>query len=57
MRTLFILLLLINGALFATGQGMFGEPRSQKGRTPAASIKPEIQPEAIKVSRARLESK
>ena len=57
MRTLFILLLLINVALFATGQGMFGEPRSQKGRTPAASIKPEIQPEAIKVSRARLESR
>ena len=57
MRTLFILLMLANAALFAMGQGMFGEARSQKGRTAAAQIKPQIQPDAIKVSRARLESK
>lgn len=57
MRTLFILLMLANAALFAMGQGMFGEARSQKGRTSATQIKPQIQPDAIKVSRARLESK
>lgn len=57
MRTLFIILMLINAAVFAAGQGIFGEPRSQKGKTAATQIKPQIQPDAIKVSRARLENR
>lgn len=57
MRTLFILLLLINAGVFAVGKGWFGEPRSQSGRTQANFIKPQIQPDALKVSNARIESK
>ncbi|NDY83432.1 hypothetical protein G3I67_09335 [Orrella sp. NBD-18] len=57
MRTLFFILIVINVAVFATAQGVFGEPRSQKGKTAATQIKPQIQPDAVKVSRARLENR
>lgn len=50
MRSLFIVLLLANLALFGLGQGWFGQPLSQRGREPER-LQQEIRPEEIEVPR------
>jgi hypothetical protein len=49
MRILFILLFIANLIAFALGQGWFGTPASQRGRTPIAKIQPQINADAVRV--------
>ena len=55
MRTLFILLLIANLSVFALGQGWFGTPGSQLGRTLADRIAPQINPDALEISPGQLQ--
>ena len=57
MRTIFILIVLANIAVFALGQGWFGTPRSQLGRTPPAKLQNQINPEAARVSPGQLQNR
>ena len=57
MRTLFIILVLINLGLFAVGQGWFGTPRAQKGRTPAANIATPLNADAVKIGPGQLQTR
>lgn len=50
MRSLFVLLLLANVALFGMERGWFGQPLSERGRDPAR-LKMEIRPDTIQVPR------
>ena len=55
MRTLFILLFIANLSVFALGQGWFGTPGSQLGRTLADRIAPQINPDALEISPGQLQ--
>lgn len=50
MRSLFLLLLLANVAIYGLGQGWFGQALSQRGREPER-LSQEIRPESIEVPR------
>jgi hypothetical protein len=55
MRTLFILLLLINLGVFALGQGWFGPPRSEAGRSPASRAQVQLNAEAATIGPGQLQ--
>ncbi len=57
MRTLFIILVLINLGLFAVGQGWFVAPRAQMGRTPAANIAAPLNADAAKIGPGQLQTR
>jgi hypothetical protein len=57
MRTLFIILVILNLGLFAVGQGWFGTPRAQKGRTPAANIAAPLNADAVKIGPGQLQTR
>lgn len=56
-RTVFILLVLANIAVFALGQGWFGTPRSQLGRSPADRQQTQINPDAVRVAPGQLQNR
>ena len=56
-RTVFILLVLANIAAFALGQGWFGVPRSQAGRTPADRQQALVNPDAVRVAPGQLQNR
>ena len=56
-RAIFILLVLANIAVFALGQGWFGAPRSQAGRTPADRQQALINPDAVRVAPGQLQNR
>jgi len=56
MRTFFILLVLLNLGAFALGQGWFGTPRSEAGRSPFSKIQVPLNSDAARVERGQLQS-
>ncbi len=55
MRTFFILLVLVNLGVFALGQGWFGQPRSEAGRTPFSKVQTPLNAESAKFGPGRLQ--
>ena len=55
MRTFFILLVLVNLGVFALGQGWFGQPRSEAGRSPANKIQTQLNAESAKFGPGQLQ--
>jgi hypothetical protein len=55
MRTFFILLVLVNLGVFALGQGWFGQPRSEAGRSPASKIQIQLNAESAKFGPGQLQ--
>ena len=55
MRTFFILLVLINLGVFALGQGWFGQPRSEAGRSPVSKIQTQLNAESAKFGPGQLQ--
>ena len=56
-RAFFILLVLANIAVFALGQGWFGTPRSQLGRSPVDRQQAAIKPDAVRVAPGQLQNR
>ena len=56
MRTFFILLVLVNLGVFALGQGWFGQPRSEAGRSRASKIQTELNVESAKFGPGQLQA-
>jgi len=53
MRTLFLLVLILNAAIFALGQGWLGMPPTEQGRDPAR-LQQQINAHAVTVEKARV---
>ena len=56
MRILFILLVLGNIAVFGLGQGWFGTPRSELGRSPA-NLQKQVNADAVRVLPGQLQAR
>jgi hypothetical protein len=56
MRTFFILLVLVNLGVFALGQGWFGQPRSELGRSPVSKMQTPLNAESAKFGRGQLQA-
>ena len=56
MRTFFILLVLVNLGVFALGQGWFGQPRSEAGRSAPSKLHTPLNAEAAKFGPGRLQA-
>ena len=57
MRAIFILLMLINLAVFGVGQGWFGTPRAEAGRTATNKLPVPLNAEAVKLGPVQLQSR
>lgn len=57
MRAIFIILMLINLAVFGVGQGWFGMPRAEAGRTAASKLPVPLNADAAKLGPAQLQSR
>ena len=57
MRTLFIILIIANAILFASGQGLFGTARSQLGRTAESKIPSQLNPELVKLGPGQFQTR
>jgi hypothetical protein len=55
MRIIFVLLLLINLGVFALGQGWFGTPRAELGRS-GSNAPPPINAEALRILPGQLQT-
>ena len=51
MRYLFLLIVVLNALLFGLGQGWFGTPPAEQGRTPAR-LQQQVKPQAVQVTPA-----
>lgn len=57
MRALFIIVMLMNLGVFGVGQGWFGTPRAEAGRTAANKILAPLNAEAAKLGPVQLQSR
>ena len=57
MRAVFIILMLINLGVFGVGQGWFGTPRAEAGRTAANKLPVPLNADAVKLGPAQLQSR
>lgn len=57
MRAIFIILMLINLGVFGVGQGWFGTPRAQAGRTAASQLPVPLNADAATLGPAQLQSR
>jgi hypothetical protein len=55
MRTFFILLVLVNLGVFALGQGWFGQPRSEAGRSAVTKVQTQLNVESATFGRGQLQ--
>ena len=57
MRAVFIVLMLINLGVFGVGQGWFGTPRAEAGRTAANRLPVPLNADAVKLGPAQLQNR
>lgn len=57
MRALFIILMLINLGVFGLGQGWFGTPRAETGRTASNKLPVPLNADALKLGPAQLQTR
>ena len=57
MKAVFIILILINLGIFALGQGWFGTPRSEAGRTATNRLPVQLNAEAAKLGPVQLQTR
>lgn len=57
MRTVFIILMLINLGVFGVGQGWFGTPRAEAGRTAANRLPVPLNADAAKLGPVQLQNR
>lgn len=57
MRAVFIILMLINLGVFGVGQGWFGTPRAEAGRTAANKLPVPLNADAAKLGPVQLQSR
>lgn len=57
MRAVFIILLLINLGVFGVGQGWFGAPRAEAGRTAANRLPVPLNADAVKLGPVQLQNR
>lgn len=57
MRALFIILMLINLGVFGLGQGWFGTPRAEAGRTASNKLPVPLNADALKLGPAQLQTR
>ena len=57
MRALFIILMLINLGVFGLGQGWFGTPRAEAGRTAPNKLPVQLNADALKLGPAQLQTR
>ncbi len=57
MRTVFIILMLINLGVFGFGQGWFGTPRAEAGRTADNRLPVPLNADAVKLGPAQLQNR
>jgi len=57
MRAVFIVLMLINLGVFGVGQGWFGTPRAEAGRTAPEKLPVPLNADALKLGPAQLQTR
>ena len=57
MRAIFIILMLINLGVFGVGQGWFGTPRAEAGRTATNRLPVSLNADAAKLGPVQLQSR
>lgn len=57
MRAIFIILMLINLAVFGVGQGWFGTPRAEAGRTAADKLPVPLNADALRLGPAQFQTR
>ena len=57
MKAIFIILLLINIGVFGVGQGWFGTPRAEAGRTAANRLPVPLNADAAKLGPVQLQNR
>jgi hypothetical protein len=57
MRAVFIVLMLINLGVFGVGQGWFGTPRAEAGRTATNRLPVPLNADAVKFGPAQLQNR
>lgn len=57
MRTVFIIVMLINLGVFGVGQGWFGTPRAEAGRTAANRLPVPLNADAAKLGPVQLQNR
>jgi hypothetical protein len=57
MRAVFIVLMLINLGVFGVGQGWFGTPRAEAGRTASNRLPVALNADAVKLGPAQLQNR
>ena len=57
MKAIFIILLLINSGVFGVGQGWFGTPRAEAGRTAANRLPVPLNADAAKLGPVQLQNR
>jgi hypothetical protein len=57
MRIVLVLILLINLGVFALGQGVFGTPPAEKGRSTKGAPEAQLNPEAVVIAPGRFQTR
>ena len=57
MKAIFIILMLINIGVFGVGQGWFGTPRAETGRTATNRLPVPLNADAVKLGPVQLQSR
>jgi hypothetical protein len=57
MRAVFIVLMLMNLGVYGVGQGWFGTPRAEAGRTAANRLPVPLNADAVKLGPAQLQNR
>lgn len=57
MKAVFIILMLINVGVFGVGQGWFGTPRAEAGRTATNRLPVPLNADAVKLGPVQLQSR
>jgi len=57
MRAVFIVLMLMNLGVFGVGQGWFGTPRAEAGRTATNRLPVPLNADAVKLGPAQLQNR
>jgi hypothetical protein len=57
MRAVFIVLMLMNLGVFGVGQGWFGSPRAEAGRTANNRLSVPLNADAVKLGPAQLQNR
>ena len=57
MRAVFIILMLINVGVFGVGQGWFGTPRAEAGRTATNRLPQPLNADAVKLGPVQLQNR